>query len=188
MSDHAARVGACHLAPPTNEALLRGCANGDQTAWIELVAKYERLIFAIPMREGLSQDDAADITQDTFAALLRSVSTIEDPERLGSWLMTVARRLTWHRRHIVRSVHPVDATPDDENPQDDLVNALWVYESVRSLGEPCAEMITALFFEPNEPSYAQIAVRMGRPIGSLGSLRSRCLARLKAVLESGASR
>lgn len=183
------RVGRlpCHARQTANRELLDRCVLGDQAAWSELVARYERLIYAIPIREGLSVDDAADITQDTFAALLRSVSTVDDPDRLGSWLMTVARRLTWHRRHIVRSIRPVEPIEPSESPHDDLVHALWVYEAVKDLGEPCSEIILALFFDPAEPSYAQLAVRMGRPIGSLGPMRSRCLGQLKRALEDGAA-
>jgi RNA polymerase sigma factor (sigma-70 family) len=157
---------------------------GDQYAWSEIVSRYERLIFAIPVREGLSPDDAADVAQDTFAALLRSIATVEDPERLGSWLMTVARRLTWHRRHIVRAARMVDAEQRDETPHDGLVQALWVYEAIQRLGEPCREMITSLFFDPAEPSYAEIALRMQLPMGSLGPMRSRCLEQLRRILDA----
>jgi RNA polymerase sigma factor (sigma-70 family) len=182
--DGASRRHATQFASVSNGDLLARCAAGDQSAWSEIVSRYERLIFAIPVREGLAPDDAADVTQDTFAALLRSISSVEDPERLGSWLMTVARRLTWHRRHIVRANRVIDAEERDETPHEGLVQALWVYEAIRGLGEPCREMITSLFFDPAEPSYAEIALRMQLPIGSLGPMRSRCLERLRKILDA----
>jgi DNA-directed RNA polymerase specialized sigma24 family protein len=43
--------------------------------------------------------------------------------------------------------------------------------------------VLSLFFDPSEPSYAEIAVRLGRPLGSVGPLRARCLDRLKSLLD-----
>jgi DNA-directed RNA polymerase specialized sigma24 family protein len=54
--------------------------------------QYQRLEYSIPLNLGLTDVDAADVTQATFMALLQALGRIEEPERLGSWLATVARR------------------------------------------------------------------------------------------------
>jgi len=41
--------------------LVKRCLGGDQSAWNELVDRYQRLIFAIPRRAGLTDDQASDI-------------------------------------------------------------------------------------------------------------------------------
>ena len=43
-------------------------------------------------------------------------------------------------------------------------------------------MLIALYFEDPAPSYAEVAARLGRPLGSIGPTRARCLARLREVL------
>ena len=41
--------------------LIRRCRQGSAGAWHQLLNKYERLVYSIPLRYGLSRDDAADI-------------------------------------------------------------------------------------------------------------------------------
>jgi len=167
------------------ELVLR-CREGSARAWAEIVGRYERLVYAIPLKEGLSSEEAADVAQETFAALLAGLDRIKQPDRLGSWLMTVARRLSWAQRNRTGRhtlvLSDVDLGTDEELGAD-LVRALWVHDAVRQLGEPCRSLVLSLFFDPGEPSYAEIAVRLGRPLGSVGPLRARCLDRLKALLE-----
>jgi hypothetical protein len=40
----------------------------------------------------------------------------------------------------------------------------------------------ALYFQPERPSYAEVARRLGRPVGSIGPSRARCLKKLRQVL------
>ena len=67
------------------------CRQGSTGAWQRLFNKYERLVYSIPLRYGLSRHDAADITQTTFTILIQSLDTLRDDSRLGPWLATVAR-------------------------------------------------------------------------------------------------
>src|SRR5215216_3858638 len=60
-----------------------------------LLNRYERLVYSIPLRYGLSRDDAADIAQITFTILIQSMDSLSEDSRLGPWLVTVARRHTW---------------------------------------------------------------------------------------------
>jgi DNA-directed RNA polymerase specialized sigma24 family protein len=70
--------------------LVRNCRGGDQSAWNELVDRYQRLIFAIPRRAGLSEDQASDIFQEVFVLLFERLDEIRQPEKLRSWLVTTA--------------------------------------------------------------------------------------------------
>lgn len=171
-----------------NAELLVGCRDGDHRAWEQIVDRYERLVYAIPLREGLRRDDAADVTQETFAALVDSLDRIKDPDRLGYWLMTVARRLTWRVRHGQRhGVIDLDEIAADDGPSivDGTLHAVWVHEAITRLDDPCRSLVLSLFFDPSEPSYGEIALRLGRPLGSVGPLRARCLGRLREILEAG---
>lgn len=170
---------------PSNALLLRGCRRGEQPAWASLVRRYERLVYAIALRESGDAELACDVTQETFAELLRSIDSIRDPERLGQWLATVCRRTVWRRRESSTTL-PLELTDEllgaTEDFTDDLACALEIYDTVQSLGEPCRSLIIGLFFDPAQPDYASIAVQLGRPPGSIGPLRGRCLARLRALL------
>ena len=171
---------------PSNATLLNACRAGNPSAWNSLVDRYERLVYAIPLREGLDEDDAADVTQETFTALLHNLDSIVDPERIAHWLMTVARRTTWRwrsgRARQRSAMTNVDVLAVDDH-SDAMLDALAVHEAVLSLEEPCRSLVLALFFDPHEPSYAQIAMRLDRPVGSIGPLRGRCIGRLRSELE-----
>jgi len=169
-----------------NAALVTACRNGDKHAWEQVVDRYQRLVYAIPLREGLQRDEAADVTQETFMALIKGLDTIRDPDRLGYWLMTVARRLTWRVRNgaalVLVDLNEFETDSDDE-AADELLQSLWVYEAIMQLDDPCRSLILSLFFDPAEPSYGEIALRLGRPLGSIGPLRARCMLRLRSLLE-----
>jgi RNA polymerase sigma factor (sigma-70 family) len=79
--------------------LVSDCRQGDQLAWEKLVRRYQRLIYAIPRRAGLSEDQAAEIFQDVFTTLFEKLDDIEDPERLQAWLVTTTRRCCGTSRH-----------------------------------------------------------------------------------------
>src|ERR1700761_9458180 len=95
----ATAVGAGAVGGAVSDAeLLAGCRAGDQDAWGLLVERYERLVFSVALRNGVSRDEAADITQMTFIALLESIEKLREEQRVASWLMSVARRLAWRQR------------------------------------------------------------------------------------------
>jgi RNA polymerase sigma factor (sigma-70 family) len=173
-------------APPEDAELLRGCRAGDGAAWDALVRRYQRLVFSVALRNGLSREDAADITQITFLALLRSISRLREDESVAYWLMTVARRQSWRvRRRRERD----DACVADAAPVDDPVGG-WelvasVHEALQRLAPNCRNLLTALYFDPDRPSYAEVARRMGRSIGGIGPLRARCLQRMRTLLGDG---
>ena len=169
----------------SNAQLIRGCLDGDTACWEQIVTSYERLVFAIALREGLDREDASDITQDVFATLVTSLGNIADPDRLESWIMTVTRRKVWRKRADRVSGSTADPRFDStDDPSDALLDAVWVYETVKALGEPCTSLIHALFFDPDEPSYEAVARQLDRPIGSIGPTRSRCLSALRRDIES----
>ncbi|MDH3683600.1 MAG: sigma-70 family RNA polymerase sigma factor, partial [Acidimicrobiia bacterium] len=107
--------------------------------------------------------------------------------QIASWLMTVARRQAWRVRNDRRRLFPEGSTldgndPDVVDPIADHDTNLWIYEGLGRLDPPCRDLLTALYFDPRSPSYAEIAARFGRPVGSIGPTRARCLQRLRAIL------
>ena len=75
--------------------LIQALRRGDSQAWEETLTKYERLLFYIPLKYGLSRDDAADVAQYCFIQLTQNIDTLRDDSNLGGWLSTVAQRQSW---------------------------------------------------------------------------------------------
>ena len=58
----------------SDATLLARCRTGDGAAWHVLVERYERPVFSVARSGGLDVEDAADVTQTTFVALLDSIA------------------------------------------------------------------------------------------------------------------
>lgn len=165
--------------------LLERCRAHDADAWDEVVNTYERLIFSVAMRNGLDHEDANDVTQTVFLELYDSLHRIERDDSLKFWLMTVARRQAWKVRELRRRVLLVDEhhetaeiAADDTDQWTDVTS---VKEALRVLGAPCRDLLYALFLDPSQPSYAEIAQRTGRTVGGIGPARGRCLDQIRQL-------
>ena len=177
--------------------LIAACLDGDSTAWETLITRYQRLIYSIPMKARLSSDDAADIFQSVCLKLYEKLSTLRDHERISSWLITTTTREVWRVTARLRRDAPA-APVDDEGA--DAINQIpstgpladeqrqaleqqqIVRQSVEALPERCRNLVTMLFYEKDELSYAEIARRMNMPVPSVGPTRARCLEKLKKLL------
>jgi RNA polymerase sigma factor (sigma-70 family) len=178
--------------------LIRRCRQGNAGAWRRLLDKYERLVYSIPLRYGLSRDDSADIAQITFTILMQSMDTLPEDSRLGAWLVTVARRHTWRlleRNRRESASERLDGSDVAEsavlfgNSDADSIEHWELTQmldtALARLGEPCRELLRALYFQPERSSYAEVAAHLGRPVGSIGPSRVRCLKSLRQVLGEG---
>lgn len=191
-----ARETEAHL---NDEALVRACQRGDAAAWEALVTRYQRLVYSIPRRAGLSEELAADVFQQVFAMLVEHVDRIEQPERIGAWLATTARRESWRvsrRQRETRTsrssldtaeiADELDTVPDDLPLPDDVLLRIEEQTTVRTavneLAEPCRTLVDLLFYQPDAPPYERIAATLGIPVGSVGPTRARCLQKLRHAL------
>jgi DNA-directed RNA polymerase specialized sigma24 family protein len=75
---------------PTDKQLLLACRRGEESAWEALVNRYQRLMYAIPRRAGLDDDQAAEVFQEVFTTLFQKLNDVDDPDRLHAWLVTTA--------------------------------------------------------------------------------------------------
>ena len=185
---------------PSDETLVFACRRGDETAWETLIDRYQRLIYTIPRRSGLDADMAAEVFQRVCMTLLRKIDSIEQPSRVGAWLVTTARRETWRisRRARAGGVsleqafagdedEPVEL-PDDAPLPEDVLERIEAQHAVRSavseLDERCRKLIVLLFYRDDMPSYAEIAEQLGTSEGSIGPTRARCLQKLRRLIDT----
>ena len=144
----------------------------------------------MPRKYGLSTDDAADITQLTFTILVQSIDKLPEDSKLGGWLTTVARRHTWrllerHRRQGVgkHAVLDENTMGGEAGTLENWELGAWLNQGLSMIGRSCRDLLYALYLDPGQPSYAEVASRLGMAVGSVGPTRSRCLERLRRVLD-----
>jgi len=80
------------VSPDDTGLLVRGAAGGDEGAWRGLVARFSGLVWAVVRAHRLTNADAADVYQTTWLRLAEHIDRIEQPDRVGAWLATAARR------------------------------------------------------------------------------------------------
>jgi RNA polymerase sigma factor (sigma-70 family) len=183
----------------SDKELVTGCRLGQESAWEELVSRYERLVYTIPIRYGLTPSEVDDVYQSVWMALIKHIETLRRPDRIGAWLVTTARRECWERRRgadFKRSVSSnletllVDRDGGELTPEE-VVAVFRQHEALREaiecLDERCRKLLWHLYYDSTIPSYADIAEKMDMPIGSIGPLRARCLKKLRKILSESAA-
>jgi RNA polymerase sigma factor (sigma-70 family) len=186
------------FADSADSAIIAACLKGDSAAWEFLILRYQRLIYSIPLKARLSQDDAADIFQSVCLKLYEKLESLRDHERLSSWLITTTTRECWRLANRQRREVSADESEDDEadtnlkhlaanSPLADEQRQAFeqqqaVRQAITALPERCKDLVTLLFYKQDEVSYAEIARQMDMPVASIGPTRARCLEKLKKLL------
>lgn len=179
------------MTPPTsrihtNAALLSAAIHGDERAWNILVNRFTPALRRVARHHHLQSHDADDVVQATWLALVEDVRSLRDPEAVAGWLVTTARRQSLRsRRRAQREVlaDPTlgleQAAPDGaEAAAVEAERAQAVRAAVRRLPSRQRVVLEVLSTEA-EPSYGEVAQRLGVPVGSIGPTRARALARLR---------
>ena len=186
-------VGSRNVTLPEAEMaeLLGRAAAGDQSAWTRIVDRYAPLVWSVARSFRLNAADAADVHQATWLRLVEQMDSIRDPERLGAWLATTARReaLALLRRasrdlptgdmHLLEP--RLSSSAPDQDPGTELLRRerdedLW--NAIGRLPGNCRNLLRLLLVDP-APSYAEVSAALDIPVGSIGPTRARCLEHLR---------
>jgi RNA polymerase sigma-70 factor (ECF subfamily) len=203
------------IDPLTDAALMRAVIDGSQDALAGLYDRHNRAVFGAALRTSRDQWIASEVVQETFLALWNRAE-LYDPARgtLTSWLLTIARnRAVDHLRSASRHDRAATFSSFGRDDASDYALAEWLAASGELVGaagpEPAPESalsskelrntideaIAAL--GPTERSVillaydsgltqAEIAVRLGWPLGTVKTRTRRALGRLREMLEGSA--
>ena len=92
-------------------AIIRRVLAGDETAFAELVNKYQKPVHALAWRKVGDFHIAEDITQDTFLKVYQRLSTLKDPNQFSGWIYVITANLcaTWLRKKRIQT-QPLEGT------------------------------------------------------------------------------
>ena len=115
---------------------------------------------------------------------------IREPEKLGAWLATTARRESLRVIRRGSRERPSDEPDLFEAPSDEMFDRLLVererdgalWRAFAKLSERCKTLLRLLVSD-EEPSYEEIGAAMGMPIGAIGPTRIRCLDKLRRMVD-----
>jgi RNA polymerase sigma factor (sigma-70 family) len=182
---------AAALSALADEELVGLCREGHERAWKALVHRYKRLVYAIPLRAGLDEDDVEEVFQDAFVKLAEKIGSIRDGARVRAWIVTTVRHLTIdtiRARKTSRGLHGTEIALEQVADQSELVSQSverreeheFVRRALQRLDPRSRRLLSLLFFARDErPSYQAISKELGIPTGSIGPTRARCLRKLR---------
>ena len=157
-------------------------------AWDQLVERFNGLVWSVARAHRLDQADASDVVQTTWLRLVENLGRLQEPERVGAWLGTTARRECLRTLRMSARVVPTEAEllpePGTDAPvsagllADERDRALW--SAFGGLSERCQALLRLLVADP-PPSYEDVGAALDMPIGSIGPTRQRCLDRLRGL-------
>jgi len=175
---------------PSLEDLIRAASDGDEAAWGAIVDRFASLVWATARAHRLAPADAADVAQTTWLRLVENLDRIKDPERLGAWLATTARReclrhIRLQSRELVTGEDFLFEVPSEDRAEQRLITGernTALRRAFARISERCQALLR-LLAAPEPLSYDEIASALGMPIGAIGPTRSRCLDQLRRTPE-----
>lgn len=164
------------------QALLERFVVGDQEALDRLLEAYTPMIFAVFMRRyRLAQEDADDLFQEVLLQLVMKADTIRN---VRPWLLGTAFNQARKRvRGLIRDRKLAERYVEDEvvEPTDDGDTKDLVARGLAFAAPADQELLRLIYFD--DLSYKEVADRLDRPIGSIGPMRGRALARLNTTID-----
>lgn len=140
----------------------------------------------------LPRADVADVVQTTWLRLVENLGELRQPEFVGAWLASTARRECLRALRRSARERPAEFTTDHARPGAEAPSAEHsaldsegrriLLRALGQLGERCQALLRMLAASP-PASYADVSQALAIPVGSIGPNRARCLDRLRRVLE-----
>jgi RNA polymerase sigma factor (sigma-70 family) len=170
----------------SDSQLVARCRSGDQQAWAELVDRFSRYVYAIVVQAfRLPEADAEDVFQEVFARAYQHLDKLRDDAAVRPWLAQLTRRLCIDRLRAVSRERPAPEEElelaGSEETLTMLEEALTVHEALAAAPEHCREILDRFF--ARDESYRTIGDALELPAGTIASRISRCLARMRELLE-----
>jgi RNA polymerase sigma factor (sigma-70 family) len=184
-------------------ALVRRCVAGDAAAWQDIVQQYHRRIYNICYRFAGSAEDAADLTQEVFIKMYRTLSTY-DTSRASfmTWVTTVTRNLLvdhFRKGKYDRVTDSLDAAPGSQEEGLTLAEKLedpsagpearvqsqqaqkMVHEALAKLSPELREAV--ILRDLQDMDYKDIAIVLKVPEGTVKSRINRGRTELARLLQ-----
>ena len=165
--------------------LVNCCLQGDQSAMLDLVKRFQGQVFGLCYRMLGQREDAEDAAQETFVRVLKNLDRWDQQRDFEPWLFAIAGnrcRTALDRRRRRPTLQTIVESPPDTKAQ--LLSAGGLAEEVDlALTQIRPEYREAfVLFHEHELSYDQIADTMARPLGTVKTWIHRARAELIGLL------
>jgi RNA polymerase sigma factor (sigma-70 family) len=174
---------------PTVGDLVAAAAQGDGNAWGQIVDRFAPLVLGVLAGFRIFGADAEDLSQIVWLRLVEHLDDLREPRALPGWLSTTTRnesvRLLRSRKRLVPRdplTSDLGDGVDDADPSEGMMRdeqTQLFLEALGDLSDRDRALLLLLATDPPLP-YAEIARRLGIPIGTIGPTRMRVLRKLRS--------
>lgn len=136
------------MADEPDLQLVRRATAGDRDAFTELVRRHRDRVFSVARGVVGSPEDAADVAQEVFIAVLRHLDTFQEGAAFSTWIHRIALRKSYD---LLRRRVPVPMDPDgaamqsvearDRDPQATRVASTALLDAIGALDEPFRDAV-----------------------------------------------
>ncbi len=186
-----------HAAPPGIDGklveLVLAARAGDSSAWRKLIGRFDTTLRNIAASCRLAPADIDDVVQATWLALLQDFERLREPAAIAGWLATATRREAIRLQHCrarERLTDDVELSGESAGPEASALASerrAILTRALATLPDRHRRLLTLLLVQPTL-DYQQISDRLAMPVGSIGPIRARSLARLSRNAELRALR
>jgi RNA polymerase sigma-70 factor (ECF subfamily) len=166
------------------EVALSRSAQGDSTAFAELVREHQGMVFSIAYHYLQDRALAEDLAQEVFLELYQSLSRIQSPAHLTFWLrrVTANRCIDQGRKKLRRREQALEEAPEPvaSDPPADPLLLERLQQSLVGLPEKQRMVVILRFQEGLGP--AEIAEALDMPVNTVKSTLHRSLEDLRKGL------
>jgi len=112
---------------PCEKALVRGLCEGREASYEELITRFEHPVYNLVARLTNDPEDIADVVQEVFLKIFRSVGSFRGDCSLKTWVYRIAvnearNHLRWFLRHRRKEVGIDPPAHGEDEPRD----AVWM--------------------------------------------------------------
>lgn len=174
------------VSPPTElEELVKDLQADDNVAWTQVIRRYEGMLRSIARSYRLSSADVDDVVQTVWVRLHERTDQLREPNAIGGWLATTARRESIRMLRNRTREQPTDDVellggteferPDTLVLADERHAIFW--RALGTLPTRQRRLMVLLLCEPQD--YREVSATLNMPVGSIGPTRARSMVRLQ---------
>jgi RNA polymerase sigma factor (sigma-70 family) len=179
---------AHELVHLSDEALVALVARGEEAGLAALYDRYDRTAYGLALRVVRDPELAQDAVQEAFLSLWKTAGRfVPERARAGTWILTLVHRraVDLVRREERRRADPIESAPETADASAE--EAPWlrlererVQAALAALPDPQREAIELAYY--GGFTQAELADRLGEPLGTIKSRMFAGLARLAELL------
>lgn len=160
----------------TEQLLIQRAQKGDQDAFATLVDEHQRYIYNLALRVVKDENEALDLTQETFVRAWTALPNFRGQSQFRTWLYRITTNLCYNRLpNLRRSLNDLGDDVMEDIPESVLNNPAYSFESSETRQhlyqaidelEANYKLLIMLRYQ-NELSYEEIASTLNLPPGTV---------------------